>query len=132
MANYGEEAADLAKFDGALVINMGTVMPEGLKNYLQALKAYNMAGAPVVFDPVGGGATHVRRSAIRTLMAGGFFDVIKGNEGEIGAVLGESKQQKGVDAGSSETTPEAKAKLVKKLAQRESKAPIFCPLRNCR
>lgn len=123
MANYGEEAVDLARFNGALVINMGTVTPEGLKNHLQALKAYNQAGAPVLFDPVGGGATHVRRNAIRTLMAGGFFDVIKGNEGEIGAVIGEtSKQQKGVDAGSSDTTPEARARLVKALAQRESKA----------
>jgi thiamine-phosphate diphosphorylase/hydroxyethylthiazole kinase len=53
MANYGEEAADLAKLGGALVINMGTVTPEGLGNYLQALKAYNDAGRPVVLDPVG-------------------------------------------------------------------------------
>lgn len=53
MANYGEEAADLAKLGGALVINMGTVTPEGLKNYQQALKAYNDANGPVVFDPVG-------------------------------------------------------------------------------
>jgi thiamine-phosphate diphosphorylase/hydroxyethylthiazole kinase len=53
MANYGEEAADLAKLGGALVINMGTVTPEGLKNYGQALKAYNAAGRPVVLDPVG-------------------------------------------------------------------------------
>lgn len=92
MANYGEEAADLAKLGGALVINMvrlslllsrvfncgsgtccdtatshpmlvmpkadgtmcqGTVTPEGIKNYKQALKAYNDAGRPVIFDPVG-------------------------------------------------------------------------------
>jgi thiamine-phosphate diphosphorylase/hydroxyethylthiazole kinase len=53
MANYGEEAADLAKLGGALVINMGTVTPEGLRNHLQALKAYNAAGRPVILDPVG-------------------------------------------------------------------------------
>lgn len=53
MANYAEEAADLAKLGGALVVNMGTVTPDGLKNYVQALKAYNDAGRPVVFDPVG-------------------------------------------------------------------------------
>jgi thiamine-phosphate diphosphorylase / hydroxyethylthiazole kinase len=53
MANYGEEAKDLAKLGGALVINMGTVTPDGLDNYLKALKAYNEAGQPVVFDPVG-------------------------------------------------------------------------------
>lgn len=53
MANYGEEATDLARLGGALVVNMGTVTPEGLENYAKALKAYNLAGGPVVFDPVG-------------------------------------------------------------------------------
>jgi thiamine-phosphate diphosphorylase / hydroxyethylthiazole kinase len=53
MSNYGEEAVDLCKLGGALVINMGTVTPEGLENYVKALKAYNQTGRPVVFDPVG-------------------------------------------------------------------------------
>lgn len=53
MANHGEEAADLAKLGGALVINMGTVTPEGIGNYKKALGAYNVALRPVVFDPVG-------------------------------------------------------------------------------
>ena len=53
MANYGEEAKDLSKLGGALVINMGTVTPDGLDNYVKALKAYNAVGGPVLFDPVG-------------------------------------------------------------------------------
>lgn len=53
MANYAEEAADLAKLGGALVVNMGTVTPEGLESYKKALKAYNEADRPVVLDPVG-------------------------------------------------------------------------------
>lgn len=53
MANYGEEAADLAKLGGTLVINMGTVTPDGIENYKKALRAYNAALRPVVFDPVG-------------------------------------------------------------------------------
>lgn len=53
MAGYGEEAPDLCKLGGALVINMGSVDPSGLENYLKALKAYNLAGRPVVYDPVG-------------------------------------------------------------------------------
>jgi thiamine-phosphate diphosphorylase / hydroxyethylthiazole kinase len=53
MSNYGHEAPDLCKLGGSLVINMGTVTPEGLENYLTALKAYNQVGQPVVFDPVG-------------------------------------------------------------------------------
>lgn len=53
MANYGEEASDLARLGGALVVNMGTVTPEGIENYGKALKAYNLAGGPVIYDPVG-------------------------------------------------------------------------------
>jgi thiamine-phosphate diphosphorylase/hydroxyethylthiazole kinase len=53
MSNNGEEAPDLAKLGGALVINMGTVTAESLQNYVKALRAYNNADRPVVFDPVG-------------------------------------------------------------------------------
>lgn len=119
MANYGEEAADLAKLGGALVINMGTVTPDGLENYAKALKAYNSTGGPVVFDPVGAGATAVRRNAVKTLLAAGYFDVIKGNEGEIKTVFGMSVQQKGVDTGSSTSTLLEKATIVRDLAARE-------------
>ena len=121
MSNNGAEAADLAKLDGALVINMGTVTADGLSNYLQALRAYNLQGGPVLFDPVGAGATQARRAAVSTLMAGGYFDVIKGNESEIN-VLAEGTsgtQQKGVDSGDSSTSPLEKARLVKRLAARE-------------
>ncbi|KAI9808388.1 MAG: hypothetical protein M1827_007485 [Pycnora praestabilis] len=120
MSNNGGEAADIAKLGGALVINMGTVTPEGLSNYSQALRAYNTEGGPVLFDPVGAGATQLRRNAVKILMAGGYFDIIKGNEGEIRTVSGESGiQQRGVDSGTSTSTPTEKALLVKKLAARE-------------
>ena len=125
MANYGEEAADLSKLGGSLVINMGTVTPDGLVNYVQALKAYNLEGGPVVFDPVGGGATAVRRNAVETLMAAGYFDVIKGNEGEIKTVFGTVVQQRGVDSGASTTTDLEKATLVRDIAIRERNVIIM-------
>ncbi|KAL1837550.1 hypothetical protein VTJ49DRAFT_3653 [Mycothermus thermophilus] len=119
MSNYGEEAADLSKLGGALVINMGTVNPDGLANYMKALKAYNEAGRPVVFDPVGAGATTIRREAVKTIMAAGYLDVIKGNEGEIKTVFGDNKeQQRGVDS-SSTLSASDKASLVRRLAHRE-------------
>jgi len=62
MSNNGEEAPDLAKLGGALVINMGTVTPESLRNYVKALHAYNNADRPVVFDPVGYGSSSRRAS----------------------------------------------------------------------
>lgn len=120
MANYGEEAKDLAGLGGALVINMGTVTPDGLLNYTNAMRAYNEVGGPVLFDPVGAGATAVRRSSVKTLMSNGYFDLIKGNENEIRTVLGESMgQQKGVDSGASTLGEAEKVRLVKKMAARE-------------
>ena len=120
MANYGEEAKDLANLGGALVINMGTVTPDGLTNYVNAIQAYNEAGGPVLFDPVGAGATAIRREAVKTLMINGYFDLIKGNENEIRTVLGESTgQQKGVDSGTSTSNEKEKVRIVKKLAIRE-------------
>ncbi|WYZ40387.1 hypothetical protein EsH8_IV_000728 [Colletotrichum jinshuiense] len=120
MANYGEEAPDLARLGGSLVVNMGTVTPEGLQNYLKALSAYNGAGRPVVFDPVGAGATSIRKAAVKTILSGGYLDLIKGNEGEIATVYGQAlvEQQKGVDS-SSTLTHEQKARLVRDLAARE-------------
>ncbi|KAK0765550.1 hypothetical protein N5P37_001485 [Trichoderma harzianum] len=116
MANYAEEAADLAKLGGALVINMGTVTPEGLKNHIQALQAYNAVGGPVVLDPVGAGATSIRRNAVKTLLSSGKFTVIKGNEGEIQTVYGAAVTQRGVDSASSLTIPQ-RASLAKSVAR---------------
>ncbi|KAI6772311.1 hypothetical protein HG530_003269 [Fusarium avenaceum] len=115
MANYAEEAVDLAKLGGALVVNMGTVTPDGLKNYLQAIKAYNEADRPIVLDPVGAGATAVRRNAVKTLLDAGHFTVIKGNEGEIQTVAGAIITQRGVDSTSSLTFAQ-KASLVRSIA----------------
>lgn len=126
MANYGKEAEDLCKFKGSLVINMGTVTPDGLENYLLALNAYNNEGAPVLFDPVGAGATSVRKAAVKTLLAGGYFDVIKGNEAEIIQVYGWTNyKQHGVDSGESRLDDIGKARLVRDLALRERNVVVM-------
>jgi thiamine-phosphate diphosphorylase / hydroxyethylthiazole kinase len=120
MSNNGNEASELASLGGALVINMGTVTPDSLSNYLLAMKAYNAVPNPVLFDPVGGGATSIRKAAVKQLMANGFFEVIKGNEGEIKTVFGDADaKQRGVDSGPSTSSPQEKARLVTELAQRE-------------
>lgn len=126
MANYGEEAKDLAQNGGSLVVNMGTVTPDGISNYLLAIRAYNLKGGPVLFDPVGAGATNLRREAVKSLMNGGFFDAIKGNESEIKTVLGQSnQQQKGVDSGDSTSSRLEKAHLVKELAIKERNVAVL-------
>lgn len=120
MAPHGDEATDLSNLGGALLINMGTLTSESVPNYLKALKAYNSRGNSVIYDPVGAAATEIRRNAVSELMAGGYFDLIKGNEGEIRQVWGSNTvQQRGVDSGPSTLDREQKARLVRDLARRE-------------
>lgn len=120
MSAYGAEASDISDFNGALLINMGTLTSESLPNYLLGIQAYNARGNPVVYDPVGAAATYIRRAAVKQLMAGGYFDLIKGNEGEIREVMGSSGvKQRGVDSGPDTLTELEKAKVVRDLAQRE-------------
>ena len=120
MSNNGLEAPDLAALGGSLVINMGTTTPDIQASHLKALAAYNSVGGPVLLDPVGAGATQQRRDGVKKLMAGGYFDVIKGNEGEIRTVSGASGvKQHGVDSGASTLSMQDKIDLVKSIAARE-------------
>ncbi|KAL4740619.1 hypothetical protein BDV11DRAFT_204119 [Aspergillus similis] len=120
MSPYGDEATDLCQFDGALLINMGTLTSQSPSEYLKAIRAYNQRGNPVVYDPVGAGATQIRRGVVKELMAGGYFDLIKGNEGEIRQVAGSTGvQQRGVDSGPSTLDHQGKARLARDLARRE-------------
>ena len=120
MSNNGLEAGDLAALGGSLVINMGTTTPETKSNHLKALAAYNAVGGPTLLDPVGAGATEQRRQGIKDLMAGGYFDVIKGNEGEIRTAAGaQGVKQHGVDSGASQLSLHDKVNLVRGTAARE-------------
>lgn len=121
MAQNGGEAADLAKLGGSLLLNQGSVTPESLANSMLATKAYNSIGGPIVFDPVGAGATAARREAVKNMLGHSYFSVIKGNQSEIQTVLGEEVIiQHGVDSASgSELTTDDKARIVHKLAERE-------------
>ncbi|KAF2673210.1 Hydroxyethylthiazole kinase [Microthyrium microscopicum] len=118
MSGNGAEAADLAKLGGSLVINMGTVTPDSLDQYVKAISAYNAAGNPVLLDPVGCGATELRKEALQTVLTAGLFDVIKGNEGEIATIAGTSAQQHGVDSAPSNLTLRQKAIMVEEVAKR--------------
>lgn len=126
MANNAEEASELAALGGALVINMGSVTPEAISNYVKASQAYNARCRPVLFDPVGAGATRLRRGAVQTLLANCHFEAIKGNESEIRVLLNEvATQQRGVDSGDSTSSSVEKATLAKKLAEQERSVVVL-------
>lgn len=61
MAEAEAEQVDLARMPGGLLINFGTI--DALDGLLAAGRHANQNGKPVVFDPVGVGATAFRRAS---------------------------------------------------------------------
>ncbi|WP_406677943.1 hydroxyethylthiazole kinase [Moorella sp. ACPs] len=98
MAYAGEEVVDMARLAGAVVLNMGTLTGEVVEAMLLAGKAANRAGIPVVFDPVGAGATPFRTRTAQKIITELHIDILRGNASEIASIGGFGGQTRGVDA----------------------------------
>lgn len=99
MAYAKEEVAEMASIAGALVLNMGTLRQEEVEAMLIAGKSANMHNVPIVFDPVGAGATSYRTEVARHIPSEVKLAIIRGNAAEIANVIDEKWEIKGVDAG---------------------------------
>ena len=77
---------------------MGTLRPEEVEAMLLAGKSANVNNVPVLFDPVGAGATSYRTEVARHIPAEIDLAIIRGNA-EIANVINERWEIKGVDAG---------------------------------
>ena len=97
MAPAREEVPELAAVTGALVINVGTLDPEQVEAMLIAGRVAAENDRPIVLDPVGAGATALRTRSAERLLDELPISVLRGNRGEIGALIG-SGRMRGVDA----------------------------------
>lgn len=114
------EFGDLASVpSSSLLVNMNSAVPESLDRYIAATTKYNLQLRPVVLDPVGAGFSSLRREAVKTLLNRAHFDIIKGNEGEIFTVAGETSSMRGVDS-TGNSTIEKKVHIAEGLATKES------------
>jgi len=102
MADAVGEAADIAALARALVLNMGTLNERSIPSMIAAGKAANAKGIPVVFDPVGAGASKLRNDTAASITSELRLSVIRGNISEIKFVAGLSARTKGVDASDSD------------------------------
>ncbi|MBN1295630.1 hydroxyethylthiazole kinase, partial [bacterium] len=98
MAHAVEEVEDMTRLAGALVVNIGTLSTAWIQSMERAMAAAGSRGIPVVFDPVGAGATPFRTATARVLLAGGAVRLIRGNASEIMALLDTSVVTRGVDS----------------------------------
>ena len=99
MAYAKEEVAEMASIAGALVLNIGTLRQEEVEAMLLAGKSANTHDVPIVFDPVGAGATSYRTEVARYIPSEVKLAIIRGNAAEIANVIDEKWEIKGVDAG---------------------------------
>jgi hydroxyethylthiazole kinase len=119
MADAPEEAADIARISSALVLNMGTLNERTVRSMLAAGKAANESGVPVIFDPVGAGASTFRNETAARLLRDVRICVLRGNISEIRFLAGIQSETKGVDASESDLQNTADAAAVaKSLASR--------------
>jgi hydroxyethylthiazole kinase len=104
MAHAREEVEEMASLAGALVLNIGTLSGPWIESMLLAGKAANRAGAPVVLDPVGAGATTFRTETARRILDEVEIAVVRGNAAEVATLAGRQAEIRGVESiGASET-----------------------------
>ncbi len=98
MAHAVEEAQDMATIANSLVLNIGTLSSAWIEAMLLALKTANSKSIPIVFDPVGSGATPYRMKTANSILSHGAVTVIRGNTSEIVSLNGNQSLSRGVDS----------------------------------
>lgn len=97
MAHAENEVEEMVALAGALVLNIGTLSDTWVSAMRKAGRRATELGIPIILDPVGAGATTLRTSAARSILAETRVRVIRGNASEILALAGQDSQTRGVD-----------------------------------
>ncbi|MFW2491077.1 hydroxyethylthiazole kinase [Clostridium chromiireducens] len=103
MADDIKEAADITKISSALVLNIGTLNERTIESMIASGKKANELNIPVVFDPVGAGASEFRNATTKRILDEVKISVLRGNMSEIKFISGLESSTKGVDASESDT-----------------------------
>lgn len=98
MAHAVEEVEEMAVLARALVLNIGTLSAPWIEAMARAGHAANRAKVPVIFDPVGSGATRMRTAAAMRILDETAPAVVRGNASEIASLAGSFSGTKGVDS----------------------------------
>lgn len=98
MAHAIDEVDEMASIASSLVINIGTLDAGWVEAMLIAGTSALRKSTPIVFDPVGAGATSYRSKVCKQLINECHPSVIRGNASEIIALLDVEAQTKGVDS----------------------------------
>ncbi len=119
MADDPQEVEEVTALCDGLVLNTGTLHTHTIPSVFLAGKRANALGHPVVLDPVGAGASRLRRDTIHQLLEQVQFAVIRGNSSEMRVVAQQhlTGASRGVDAGVGDATDEQNLEKVVRDAQ---------------
>jgi hydroxyethylthiazole kinase len=92
------EMRDLIHMAHAVVINIGTLNDEFITLADNACAIAHALKKPIIFDPVGAGASLYRSTVCLDLLEKHPFAILRGNASEIMALCGTHRSTKGVDA----------------------------------
>lgn len=98
MSDDIDEVEEITTICSGLNINIGTLNQRTIPAMLAAGKKANELNRPVVFDPVGAGASKLRTETALRLLEEVQFTVIRGNISEIKTLASGNGTTKGVDA----------------------------------
>lgn len=98
MAHSVDEVVEMTNIASSLVINIGTLEALWVEAMLIAGKTALNKSTPIVFDPVGAGATSYRSKVCKQLIEECKPSIIRGNASEIIALSDAQAQTKGVDS----------------------------------
>ncbi len=115
MADDIGEVEEMVSVASSLVINMGTLNARSIESMVAAGRTAREKGIPVVFDPVGVGATHLRTATAQKMIETVHPSVIRGNMSEIKSLAGLDAHIKGVDSIAGE---EAGEQVARQLSQK--------------
>jgi hydroxyethylthiazole kinase len=117
MADDIREVADITAISASLVINIGTLNQRTVESMLKAGKKANELGIPVVFDPVGAGASVFRNETTKAILEQLHISILRGNLSEISYVAGQEVNTKGVDVSAVDAHKDGVA-IAKSVAKR--------------
>lgn len=117
MIHSVDEVAEMTAIASALVLNIGTIESSWLEAMLIAGKSARSNDKPIVFDPVGAGATSYRIKASKQIIDECRPSIIRGNASEIMALCNSNIKTKGVDSTASSDLALASAKELAKASE---------------
>lgn len=98
LAVSSEETAEITAQADALLLNLGTPDADRIAAMIRSGRRANEGGLPLVFDPVGAGASKFREEACGRILRELQLTVIRGNRAEIAFLAGRAGQLRGIDA----------------------------------